>query len=156
DLQWLDSASARTLRYALRRLDAEPVGLIATLRTTPAADDPLKTAASLPPGRSEQLDVGPLGLADLRVVPSSRVDSISRPVLARIHEASGGNPLYAIELARGLPSEARGPGMRRGVTLPGSLQVAIEQRLDTVPEALVPLLETVAALGSATLSDLED
>ena len=32
DLQWLDSASARALRYGLRRLDAEPLGVIATTR----------------------------------------------------------------------------------------------------------------------------
>jgi hypothetical protein len=30
DLQWLDAASARALRYALRRLDSEPLGVLAT------------------------------------------------------------------------------------------------------------------------------
>ena len=37
DLQWLDLASARALRYALRRLDVEPVGVLATVRTGPLA-----------------------------------------------------------------------------------------------------------------------
>jgi hypothetical protein len=48
DLQWIDSASARVLRFALRRLDAEPVGLLATVRVGADSEDPLAAAAILP------------------------------------------------------------------------------------------------------------
>ena len=40
DLQWLDAESVRALRYAIRRLDADPVGIVATIRTG-VVDDPL-------------------------------------------------------------------------------------------------------------------
>ena len=32
DVQWLDSFSARSLRYALRRLESEPIAVVTTLR----------------------------------------------------------------------------------------------------------------------------
>src|SRR5262249_8633936 len=70
----------------------------------------------------------------------------------RIHEASGGNPLYAIELARGLAAEA-GNGAGE-LQLPGSLQGAIARRLETVAPELVGLLETAAALGRTSVPEL--
>jgi DNA-binding CsgD family transcriptional regulator len=156
DVQWLDSLSARSLRYAVRRLDAEPIGLLATIR--PGADvvDPLAATSALPPGRHEALFLGPLGLDALRRVLAATVATISRPTLRRIHEVSGGNPLYAIELARGLPSDE---GAHRGsgpIPLPGSLQGAIARRLEQVAPQLWPLLETTAALTRASVRELRE
>jgi DNA-binding CsgD family transcriptional regulator len=151
DLQWLDLASARALRYALRRLDREPVGVLATLRS---AEDPLATVANLPPGRCEELEVGPLDLDALRRVLAGVVEAISRPALERIHEVSGGNPLYAIELARGLAET--GGGGPAGLLLPDSLQDAIAQRLARVGPELTDLLQTLSALGPATVGELRE
>jgi DNA-binding CsgD family transcriptional regulator/tetratricopeptide (TPR) repeat protein len=153
DLQWLDLASARALRYALRRLDREPVGLIATLRS--GAEDPLAAAANLPPGRCEALEVGPLDREALRRVLAGVVEAISRPALDRIHEVSGGNPLYAIELARGL-AEAGGEVPAAGLPLPDSLQGAIAQRLETVGDELAELLQVLSALGPTSVRELRD
>jgi RecA/RadA recombinase len=33
DVQWLDAVSARALRYALRRIEDEPVGVVSTVRS---------------------------------------------------------------------------------------------------------------------------
>jgi hypothetical protein len=152
DVQWLDSASARALRYALRRLDSEPVGLVTTLRAGSA--DPLAPAGLMPPGRTEALDLLPLGLSDLRGVLRRTVTAISRPALRRIYEVSEGNPLFALELARSLgeaSSEAASPA---GPRLPDSLREAIVARLESVPGELVPLLETTSALGRASVAEL--
>ncbi len=151
DLQWLDAGSAQALRYALRRLDAEPVGVLATVRADPAGEDPLALSASLPPGRNELLEVGPLDIEELRQVLSGTVSAISRPTLRRIHEVSGGNPLYAIELARGLDAAAGADHQAAGLPLPRSLAGAISASLDSVPPELWPVLETVSALGRASI-----
>ena len=156
DLQWLDLASARALRYALRRMDAEPVGVLATVRNGRDADDPLALASILPQGRNEQLDVGPLDLEALRRVLTATVEAISRPALHRIHEVSGGNPLYAIELARGLAADERSHGAAGGLPLPDSLQAAIAVRLATVSGALSGLLDVVSALGPTTVEELRE
>jgi AAA ATPase domain len=148
DVQWLDPPSARALRYALRRLDAEPVGVLATQRSTPTGEDPLAAADALPAGRAEALELAPLCVEELRRVLATTVDAISRPALNHIHAVSGGNPLFGLELARGLASS--GGGLR----LPRSLQAAIAGRIDTVSPELAALLEIVAATGPTSVSEL--
>ena len=151
DLQWLDAASARALRYALRRVDSEPVGVLATIRG--GHEDPLASTATLPPGRAETLDLGPLPLGAMRRLLSAAVTTISRPTLQRIHEVSGGNPLYALELARHLvdDEDALSSG---ALALPDSLLSAIGRRLETVPNELTPVLQAASALGRASVQEL--
>ncbi len=156
DVQWLDSVSARTLRYALRRIDAEPIGILVTARRETDPDDPLALAAIVPPERLELLELGPLDLAELRRVLAGTVASISRPLLRRIHAASGGNPLYAIELARGLEGDGRSGRGHVELAFPSSLQEAIAQRLDRLPGDLVPLLETVSVVGGSSVRELQE
>jgi DNA-binding CsgD family transcriptional regulator len=154
DVQWLDSVSAHALRFALRRLEGLPVGVLATTRPGGGPLDLLTTASFVPPERGDVVDIGPLGLEELRSVLAGAVSAISRPALRRIHEASGGNPLYAIELARGLVADGRTARPGVAVPLPESLQAAIARRLDDVPDELRPLLETVAALGTSSVAEL--
>jgi DNA-binding NarL/FixJ family response regulator len=145
DVQWLDPASARALRYAFRRLDAEPVGLLATRRRGVEPGEPIELATE----RHEAVELGPVSLGVLRGILSRFVSAISRPTLRRIQEVSGGNPLYAVELARALES-----GGWDGISLPDSLQDAIVHRLDGAPSGLQPLLEAVAALGPVSVEEL--
>jgi DNA-binding CsgD family transcriptional regulator len=154
DLHWLDSASARALRYAVRRLETERVGVLATMREASDAPDPLGVAATRSPGQHETLELGPLSHGALRRVLDAVVASISRPALRRIHAVSGGNPLYAIELARGLGGDGRSFRLWDGLPLPDSLQAAIAERLKRAPDMLDPLLEAVAAAGPTSVVEL--
>ena len=147
DAQWLDSVSARAIRYALRRLDLEPVGLLATLRSGSEWPDALRAQSALPPGRCDVVELGPLSLGALRRVLGGVVDAISRPALARIHAASGGNPLYAIVFARSGWGSA-------GAALPDSLRDVLDRRLDLAPANLLPLLQAVSALGPTSVTEL--
>jgi len=147
DLQWLDSASARALTYALRKLTDEPVGVLATAR--PGADR--RVVDGLGSSRVEALDLAPLGLDDLRRMLEGTVAAIPRPTLRRIHEISGGNPLFALELARSLRSVEHSDA---GLALPHSLQAVIGVRLAAAPAELAPVLEAAAAVGPASISEL--
>ena len=156
DLQWLDSASARALRYALRRLDAEPVGVLATTRLGSTPEDPLAMADLLPPGRFDAIDLGPLSLAEVRRLMGRIVATISPRTLRRIHEVSGGNPLFALELARPLATDDRAARSPGGLRLPDSMQAAILRRLESVPVDLAPLLETASALARTSVRELRE
>jgi hypothetical protein len=87
-------------------------------------------------------------------VLAATVPSISRPLLRRIYAVSAGNPLYAIELARGLETDGRASGLTDGLPLPGSVQAAIARRLETVPPELLAVLEVVSALGPTSVGEL--
>lgn len=153
DLQWLDAPSARALRYVLRRLDEDAVAVIATLPVGPGVD-PLALARLLPPGRCAVLDIGPLDLPALRQLLGSVLTAVSPRLLRKIAAVSGGNPLFALELARSLDRDtsARPSGM---LPLPNSLRAAILERLGGVSE-LAPVLDAMSALARPSVRDLEE
>jgi DNA-binding CsgD family transcriptional regulator len=100
DLPWLDTASARALSFALRRLRLEPVGLLAAVRTDWSGILPRLTTDTVPAERVDRLRLGPLSLGAIRELLATRTAlSPGRSLLLRLHEASGGNPLFALELA---------------------------------------------------------
>ena len=99
DVQWLDPSSARILSFAARRLGEVPVGILVTQRGD--GPDPLDLANALGVARHAEIRLGPLSLGALAHLVRSRRDvPLPRPVLARVHEASGGNPMFALEFAR--------------------------------------------------------
>ena len=104
DVQWLDGSSGSALAFALRRLE-EDVRLLLTRRVEEGIAPPeLETAIHA--DRIERLRVGPLSVGathELLRQPLGR--TFARPTLLRLHEASGGNPFYALELARALPPD---------------------------------------------------
>jgi predicted ATPase len=100
DVQWLDAASARALGFAARRLPPR-LGLLLTRRGDGGIEAPLGLSRALPEDRVHRLVPGPLSLAALHhLIRSRRGTSMPRPLLARLAGASGGNPLFALEIAR--------------------------------------------------------
>jgi DNA-binding CsgD family transcriptional regulator len=98
DLQWLDRASARVVQFVLRRLHELPIGVLATRR---GATIPALLASSLPDHQVITCDLRGLTLAEMdRLIVVRMGVALRRPALSQIHEASGGNPLYSLELAR--------------------------------------------------------
>lgn len=143
DLQWLDPVSAGALRYALRRLDAEPILVLATERSDPSTPPDDRTIA---PDRREEIFVGPLSVEATRVVVSSIVDALPRPALQRVHELSGGNPLYAIELARAV--DLFDDSLVASV--PPTLLGALSSRIGAVADDVRSVLCVTAALGPSS------
>ena len=155
DLQWLDPGSRRVLAWALRRSGEAPVGLLATLRDGREERDPFALADTLPPGRFVTVDLGPLSAGALQHLIAVRVGvHLPRPTLTRVQRASGGNPLFALEFARGLASD-RGAGRTAPLAVPASLEQLMRTRVAALPKRLRPLLELVAALERPTLPLLE-
>ena len=101
DLHWLDAPSAGALEFALRRLRDEPIAVLAANRIpqSPALD--LFRAFDV--ARVQRVEVKPMSLGATGRLLRHRVDLVlPRPMLRRIHETSGGNPLFALEIARAL------------------------------------------------------
>ena len=160
DVQWLDGASAGALAFVARRFPRR-LGLLVTRRSEGVADVPLGLDRALPEGRFERLAVGPLSLAALRQVIRERLGTaIPRPVLARIADASGGNPFYALEIARGLPGDA---GAGQPLPVPRGMSKLALERIGLLSPAareavLVAALlsrPTIAALSTALPRDAE-
>ena len=102
DLQWLDASSLAVLRYSVRRLETDSIALLFARRVEAGLErDPLGFTSAL--GELQRIEVGPLTLGALHRLLRMRLGHpLTRPVLSRLHAASNGNPLHAIELARSL------------------------------------------------------
>jgi len=153
DLQWLDRSTAQALRFALRRLEHEPIALLATARSGEA--DALLEGLGLTD--VERLHVGPLDKDELDAVLRSKLDvSLLRSTLQRLHDESGGNPFFALELARALLSRSDGASFDEPVPIPQSVRELVADRLAGLPEEVRSLLLLVAALSQPTVALLEE
>ena len=123
DVQWLDSSTAAVLQIALRRLRDERVGVLATLRKAPGLAAPLEFGRAFEEGRMEQLSLRPLSLGALHHLLKERLAlEPTRSELTRLQETSGGNPFFAIELARELEQAEGRPVVGRSLRVPESLR----------------------------------
>jgi DNA-binding CsgD family transcriptional regulator len=143
DAQWLDEPSARAFAFALRRLAGEPFVVVASRREGESLLPALEEA-----GRSIGLSRLPIRAlsfgAIARIVRAQLSVSFSRPVLLRIHDAAGGNPFFALELARAAAEAAE-----RGdvLAIPESLRELVRIRLGALPDETCAALLVVAACG---------
>jgi DNA-binding CsgD family transcriptional regulator len=148
DVQWLDSSSADALAFALRRLRKDPVLLLLARRLDDGAE-PSDLERAIEAERAERLRVGPLSVGAIQALLRARLDRVfSRPTLIKIHDASGGNPFYALELARALGGDI---DPTQPLPVPETLEALLRKRLDGLPEPTREALVLVSAAGS--LSD---
>ena len=143
DGQWLDASTAGALAFALRRLhDHRIVFLLARRVDDPGESRQVEGAFAV--GAVERLRVTPLSIGAMHLLLQRRLGRpFARPTLRRLHEISGGNPFYAIELARALGS---GEGDRlEPLPVPETLERLVGARLEGLTGATrQALLLTVA------------
>ncbi|MGH3016547.1 MAG: AAA family ATPase, partial [Gaiellaceae bacterium] len=152
DLQWLDRESARVLQFALRRLRDEPIGMLAAFRSG-RERTPLELERIFSEDRLRRVHVSPLSLGALHRLLRDRLDAnFPRPTLRRIHETSGGNPFFALELARVLERHGRplDPGER--LPVPDDVHELSRDRLAALPPETAAALRAAAALSQPTLA----
>jgi DNA-binding CsgD family transcriptional regulator len=141
DAHWLDRSSAETLLFAARRLLADPIALVLTVRD----------------GQASLLDGA--DLRTLRVAGLDRPDAaellvreeIPDDALDRLYRATGGNPLALLELA---PEAARLAGQPSTVPVPISTSIATSflRRFGEMPEATRRVLVLLATSDACTLA----
>ena len=128
DVQWLDRPSAQVVEYVVRRLGDEPVGVVLAWRSAAADALPLGLARVPWPERVRRLPVGPLSVGALHRLLQSHLElSLSRPILVRVHATSGGNPFYALEIARAVAATKQEAGGGRAAADPGDADRARPQ-----------------------------
>ncbi|HEY9304872.1 MAG TPA: LuxR C-terminal-related transcriptional regulator [Mycobacterium sp.] len=142
DLQWLDSSSAKAVTFAARRLP-DGAALLCTTRSEQVA-----SRVQLPsPDAVRRIRVQPLTVGDLHQVLSLRLGvSFPRPMLLRIHEIAGGNPFFALELAREVGTKRAGE-----LSLPSSLSELVHSRISRVGVDAEEALLAIASLPDPTV-----
>jgi DNA-binding CsgD family transcriptional regulator len=154
DVQWLDAASAQVFRFAMRRVDAGPIGFLVAWRTGGDAPIPLELDRAPSSERLERLPLPPLSLGAVQHLVQTRLGFVpARPALRRLHDLSGGNPFFALELARAL--RAGKLRLEPGERLPVALEELVGARLEALSPAARRALAAAAALAHPTLALVE-
>ena len=139
DLHWLDERSVALLHFAIRHLDGSQVSFLATVRLAELEEN--RAATRLLQGLRRdgaliELPVGPLS--------ASAIAELTEPIApdadaGRITEATAGNPLFALEMARAL---ARGDE-----PLSSRVDALIGDRLARIGARAAALVPWIAAFG---------
>jgi DNA-binding CsgD family transcriptional regulator len=154
DTQWIDPPTAAALAFALRRLADQPLCVVMTERTGSDAALGHEVARAVP---CERLALGPLSLGAVRRLLQERLDAtFPRPVLRRIYDQSGGNPLFALELARALRSRGEVLSPADELPVPRELERLLAERLERLPPETQEPLAAVAALAEPTLDLVQE
>jgi DNA-binding SARP family transcriptional activator len=147
DLQWCDTDTLDLIGFAIRRRPDAPLLIAATMRdhevepTSPVAEliDALHRDGLVVTNPLEPL--GPTDTAAL--VRHLATHSVENDVIERLHDETGGNPLFVVEAMRaGLAEDDRG-----AMSLTPTVQAVIRSRLHRLSSEAQDLVEIAAVLG---------
>ncbi len=144
DLHWADQASLELIASLLKRPPAAPVLLALGFRSGQA---PPTLAAALAEPLVRRLQLAPLDEAGVRELLGAEVEEQR---LARIRSETGGNPLYALQLARAaeLPAQSSSSDRVGGEAgVPSLVVAALLAELQELPPAARDLLEAASVAG---------
>ncbi|MFI9510870.1 AAA family ATPase [Nocardia sp. NPDC052566] len=142
DAHWLDRATAETLLFAARRLDAEGVAIIFATRT---GDN------DFPAPGLDELRLTALSPESAAALVDRRAPDLTPAVRYRLLAEAAGNPLALLELPALLAAEAPDTGPNP-LPLTQRLQVAFHGQAAKLPAATKALLVLAAAAGSDDLA----
>ncbi len=153
DVQWLDRPSASVLAFGLRRLRDERVGVLLSVRSGGEEETPLEVDRAFPRDRVRKVVVGPMDRNEVqRIVRSTVGMGLPQPLLERVHETSGGNPFFALELAREVVRRGMDALVTEdGLGIPHTVRDAVAARLAPLTSHTRGLLIHAAALNLATI-----
>jgi DNA-binding CsgD family transcriptional regulator len=155
DIQWLDVSTASALAFALRRLESEPIGWLVAIRGSPSTV-PLGIERALPEERVSRLSAEPLSIDELRELVQARLDTTFPPsILSGLHQTSGGNAFFALEIARAtLRGDARATG--QALPIPRNLRDdLVRDRVGALPSLTQEMLLFASACSRPTVDLLE-
>jgi DNA-binding CsgD family transcriptional regulator/tetratricopeptide (TPR) repeat protein len=142
DAQWLDASSAQALLFAVRRLHADPITVLLSAR-----DDE--------PSLLDGADLPTLRLSGLSTEESQELlRDLPAELGRRLHEATGGNPLGLIELARESDQLELAP-TGAPVLVPARIAHAFLRRAGTLEEPVRRALVLAATSDSPDLGTLK-
>jgi DNA-binding CsgD family transcriptional regulator len=147
DLQWVDPSSAQAIAFAARRLPAR-AGVLGTARAELSSGGAPPWLQMPEPDAVRRIQLQPLSRGRLQAALLEALGrQFSRPTMAKIHEISGGNPFYALELARAMDPQAPSSD----IPMPRNLTELVRARLNGLTTEAHQLLLTAACLAVPTM-----
>ncbi len=152
DTQWLDPPSGDALAFAARRLRDEPIGFLLARRAEAGDETRVELETALDAHRLTRLVIGPLDIRSLdRLLRDRLARQFLRPALIELQRVSGGNPFFALELARALLARDVSLAPGEPLPVPATLNELVRERLAGIPAAATEAAFVVSALSRPTV-----
>ena len=153
DVQWLDPSSALAIGFAVRRLQDTSIRFLLSMRSDGQHGTVLGFERLRHTDLYEHIAVKSLGIDELRRLLQSRLgSSFPRPTLRRIHAASGGNPMFGLELGRAIQERHGRLEAGDDLPVPDDLLELIGARISSLPPAAQDILAIAAFLAIPSLT----
>jgi DNA-binding CsgD family transcriptional regulator len=155
DVQWLDVSSARVIAFALRRLSEDRVTVLASLRSAEGLRDRLELHRAFG-DRLHVVALGPMAVEAIGLLLRDRTGGrFPHPLVERIHEASEGNPFFALEIGGELAARSEPVSPGEPLPVPRSLTGLLGERLGRLSAEAGHALLLAACMSAPTVSALE-
>jgi DNA-binding CsgD family transcriptional regulator len=163
DLQWADQPSIKALVFALRRLVADQVLVLFTVREESVAELPESVQRLVRGPGGSVLRLGGLDEQDLRDLAGQMgFGPLSAPAARRLRYSTRGNPLHARALLEEFPAAEWASG-DRPLPPPRSFRLLVERRYEACRPDTRRLVDATAVLAprcplplAAALGEVED
>ena len=142
DVQWADRLSRYALRSLISRLAGRPIVWVLASR----CDDAGVSASAADIVGVEHIRLNPLPRSAIAEIARDRLGNGVNGQVAEGLDATGGNPLWAIEI---IDSAARRRETGNGEEIPPEFRTAIYRRLAGLSSAAREIIEALAAAGRA-------
>jgi hypothetical protein len=139
DVQWCDEASAALLQYIVRSHRHRPLLVVLAARPGELSDNPALHTVLRGLRQAQQLHeiaLSPLDPKEIAALLRSVAPHIDP---SKVAQQSGGNPFYAIQIARSLACGAP--------DIPGSLKELVRDRVERLPGHAAEALRWASILG---------
>ncbi len=150
DLQWVDDETVTLLSLAVDELSPQGVLFAAAMRTDePSAQRVLSALIRTPRhllNRVHLDGLDPDAVAEL--VSRATGEPADEEVVAALHAATAGNPLFVTELVRLLAAERRLDPEGVLTTLPERVHDVLRRRIERLPSASIALMQIIALARS--------
>lgn len=139
DLHAADASSVQLLDFVARQIDSAPLFVLATYRDQDAERTVVGSLLAKVARIAHRTPLSRLAEADVRSLLEGRDDAMAR----RVFEASEGNPLFVVEVARLLERHRSS----KTVPLSEGIRTVIREHLSTVDDDTFELLQAASILG---------
>lgn len=147
DLHWADEGTLSWLHFLAGHWEDAPLVVLVSAHSKSApALAPLWPAFSRA-GRLAEVELGGLSAADVQRLLAAAAPTSPSPQLAlRIHQASGGNPFFVLEIVRELQETGELDDPPESLPLPATVRDAIMGRVSHLTPIARQVLEAAAVL----------
>ena len=145
DAHWVDGSTADALLFAFRRLVADPIAVVISVRE---GEPSLLDGADLPQLRLQGVDR--TTAAELLAMGASR--PVPDDLVGRLHRQTGGNPLALLEASAEIDRFRRGAPLDTPLLLVTSVSDVYLRRARALPPASLRILLLAAANDTGDLS----